>query len=310
MVILQAFFKLIRWPNLLIIALVQYMIRFFITESLDIPHMLNHLEYAYGVICSITLAAAGYIINDIYDLEVDRQNKPQRMVLGKQISVQNAWTVYIVLNIIAVVTGYLVSEAAGYDDLWLLPILAIVILYFYALNLKKRPVIGNLVVSLLTALPVFFVGLFDLLPAIEPESQSLIRTAFYVICGYSLFAFWVNFIREIVKDTEDINGDKRQGYKTLAVLLGVEYIRYVIAILGMVLLVFIGYFNAFMFFEDLISSIYLLIFVSLPVAYFIVRVFRAKRTKDFKKLSLMLKYIMLTGILSMAIFTLSLQIQT
>ena len=206
-----AFFKIIRWPNLLIIALVQYLIRFFIIQSLNIPHVLNHLEFLLGVICSISLAAAGYIINDIYDIDADKANKPQRMVIDNGISLNGAWTIYAVINVIAIITGYLVANAAGFESLWLLPVVAIALLYLYAVDLKKRLLLGNLLVSLLTALPVFFVGLFDVLPATSPENADIIKPVFYVISAYAAFAFFTNFIREIIKDAEDVEGDDQEG---------------------------------------------------------------------------------------------------
>ncbi len=307
MVMLGAFFKLIRWPNLLIIALVQYLIRFFIIESHNIPHVLNNLEYTYAVICSVSTAAGGYVINDIYDLKVDCQNKPHRMVLDRTISVQNGWIIYFVCNTIAMFSGHLVSEMVSFDNFWLLPFVAIALLYLYAYNLKKRVLIGNLIVSMLIALVVFLPGLFDLMPVIKLKNQEIARITFYVIGGYSLSAFWTNFIREIVKDAEDIKDDKQGGYKTLAVVLGDKYVRYAIVILSIILLGFVSFFNAFLFYNDLLLAIYLLLFVSMPIIYFTYQASLAEESKDFKNLSTLLKLIMLAGVFSMVIFSLSLK---
>ena len=304
-----AFFKIIRWPNLLIIALVQYLIRFFIIESLGVPHVLNHFYFFLGVLCSITLAAAGYIINDIYDVEADKANKPHRMVIDNGLSLSNAWTVYGALNVIAIISGYVVAGAAGFQSLWLLPVVAIALLYLYAIDLKKRILLGNLLVSLLTALPVFLVALFDVLPAANAETAEIIQPIFYVISAYAAFAFYTNFIREIIKDAEDVEGDDQEGYRTLAIIMGRSSIRYILALLLVVLLCFTGAFNAFLFQSDLISSLYLLLFVNLPILLTIWRVLTAKTKVDFKKASILMKLIMLTGIVSMVVFTLALKAQ-
>lgn len=304
-----AFFKIIRWPNLLIIALVQYLIRFFIIESLGVPHVLNHFYFFLGVLCSITLAAAGYIINDIYDVEADKANKPHRMVIDNGLSLSNAWTVYGALNVIAIISGYVVAGAAGFQSLWLLPVVAIALLYLYAIDLKKRILLGNLLVSLLTALPVFLVALFDVLPAANAETAEIIQPIFYVISAYAAFAFYTNFIREIIKDAEDVEGDDQEGYRTLAIVMGRSSIRYILALLLVVLLCFTGAFNAFLFQSDMISSTYLLLFVNLPILFTIWRILTAKTKVDFKKASLLMKLIMLTGIVSMVVFTLALQAQ-
>ncbi len=305
---MKAFFKLIRWPNLVIIALVQYLIRLFIIESLDLPHALSRIEFLLGVICSVCLAAAGYVVNDIFDLETDQLNKPGRMVLQKHFSVNQGWIVYGVLNVIAIVSGYYVAHAAGLPDLWLIPVVAIALLYLYAVDLKKRVLLGNFIVSLLVALPIFFVGVFDLLPAAGAENSRIIKPFFMAILAYSAFAFFTNFIREIVKDAEDIEGDSRLGYKTLSVLLGRSHIRLVIIPLILVLLIFTGAFNIFLFSRDLFSAIYILIFVNLPLLYLIWKIYLAKGKVDFNKASNLIKIVMLTGILSIAVFTLSLSV--
>lgn len=306
---MSSFFKLLRWPNLLIIALVQYFIRFFIIESLDIPHVLNHLEFFAGVLCSISLAAAGYVINDIYDQQTDRINKPGKKVLGNKISVNSGWTIYGIFNIIAIISGYYLAQVSGLPDLWLIPVVAIALLYLYAIDLKKRAVLGNLSVSLLTALPVLLVGVFDILPAATTENAATVKSTLEVIGAYAAFAFFTNFIREMIKDAEDVEGDRDMGYRTLAVILGRRQTSYIIIILLLILVVFTGYYNAFLFASDKYSATYLLLFVNIPILFLVFKIFRARHKEDFYKASIFIKVVMLTGILSMAIFTLSLKAQ-
>ncbi len=308
------YLKLIRWPNLLLIILVQYLIRFFIIEraffppnlSTYVPHYLDNIWFAVGVLCSVALAAAGYIINDIFDQTNDDHNKPERVLVGKSISENVAWSLYATFNIIAFITGYLLAQHIDMPGLWMLPPVAAALLYLYAIDFKKRAILGNLLVSILTALPVFLIAVYDLLPAANAENASEIRPVFYAIIAYAVFALYTNFIREIIKDAEDLEGDKAQGFKNLAVLIGRDYIRYVIITLLLVLLIFCGYFNIYLFAGDIYSSVYILIFINLPIAYLIYKVLRAKKKHDFKQASTLLKIIMLTGILSMVMFTLSL----
>lgn len=287
--------------------LMQYLIRFAIIESLNVPHVLNLFEFFLGVLCSISLAAAGYIINDLYDLQVDLENKPQRMTIGKAFSEKSAWTIYTVLNIIAISCGYYVAHASGLDSLWLIPPIAIALLYLYSVDLKRRAVLGNLLVSLLVALPIILVGVFDVLPAAGSGNDPLVKSVFQVILGYSAFAFFVNFIREMVKDTEDIAGDRKAGYKTLAVLLGRDQIKYVILLLLFILLIFTGAYNLFLFENQahLLSSLYMLILVNLPIMVIFWTILNANSKKEFKKAGDLIKILMLTGMLSMLVFTLA-----
>lgn len=303
----MAFLKLIRWPNLLMIALMQYLIRIYIIESLNIPHVLDHLHYFFGVLCSVALAAGGYIINDLYDMEADEINKPKRRIIGNKISEPLAWQLYFGTVLLSVGSGYLVAKATNLPNLWMLPLIAVALLYFYAISLKKIAFIGNLVVSFLTALPVILVALFDVIPAATEENLDVVRLGVTIIAGYSLFALWSNLIREMVKDAEDFEGDKAQGYKTLAVLIGTEQIKYVIAILTLALFSFTGFFNYYQFGRDNISASYILVFINLPLLYFLYSVFKASSPLDFKRSSLLIKLIMLTGILSMVVFTLSMR---
>lgn len=300
--------KLIRWPNLLMIALVQYLIRFAIIEFLNVPHALNHAYYALGVLCSLALAAAGYIINDLHDLPVDQHNKPDRITIGKGIDEQRAWQWYMGLNLVALLSGYILAQHVAIDNLWFIPIIAAALLYLYAVDLKKRPLIGNLTVSLLTALPVFLVAVFDVLPAAEGHHLGLSKEIFKAISFYALFAFWMNFKRELIKDAEDRSGDAAEGFKTLAVLLPPQAFKALISLLNLITLVALGWFIYSLWPSDRLSAAYLALSVLLPLLYFGLTLWPARQSRDFKQLSTLLKLVMLTGILSMLIFSLSLQL--
>lgn len=290
------------------IALVQYLIRFAIIEFLRVPHALSHGYYALGVICSLALAAAGYIINDLHDLSVDQRNKPDRITIGKGISEQQAWQWYMVLNLIALISGYILAQHVSIDNLWFIPIIAAALLYLYAVDLKKRPLIGNLTVSLLTALPVFLVAVFDVLPAVQGDSLGLSKQIFRTISFYALFAFWINLKRELIKDAQDRQGDATEGFKTLAILLPAGAFKALISIMNLITLGVLIWFIQSLWRSDLLSAVYLITTVILPLVYFAVVLWKASAPRDFKKLSTLLKIVMLTGILSMGVFSLSLQL--
>jgi 4-hydroxybenzoate polyprenyltransferase len=301
-----ALLKLMRWRNLLIIAWVQYLIRFAIIESLNLPHVLNHAYFFLGVLCSVALAAGGYIINDLYDLEVDALNKPKRITIGKTVSENSAWNLYYASVIIAIGSAYLLAQEAEVGDLWMIAPLAAVILYLYAYDLKKRPFLGNFIVAMLSALPVFLVGIFDVLPAADAENALQVSQTMDVILAYSLFAFGVSFIREMIKDAEDKMGDAAAQYKTLALLLPTYIFKIVIVLLLIAHIIPLGYYSGDIFSNDKISSLYLMIFVVAPLLFLLYKSAVAQKSNDYKFISNLLKIIMLTGILSMLIFTLSL----
>lgn len=302
-----AYFKLIRWPNLLIIALVQYLVRFAIIESLNLPHVLSHGYFFLGVICSITLAAGGYIINDLYDLDTDALNKPKRITIGKSIKENSAWNLYYATVLIAMASAYFLAQEAGIDDLWMIAPLASVILYLYAYDLKARPFLGNFIVAALSALPVFLVGVFDILPAANDENAMQVSQTIDVIGAYSLFAFGISFIREMIKDAEDKVGDKASHYKTLALLLPQTVFKGIIILLLLMHIIPLANYSWGIFNNDSFSSLYLFLCVVAPLIYLIYKSVLAHKPRDYKHISTVLKLVMLTGILSMLIFTLSLK---
>lgn len=307
----MSWLRIIRWPNLVMIALTQYLIRLAIVEPLAIPHRLDHWHYALGVLISVCLAAAGYLVNDLHDVEVDQRNKPGRVQLGHTIDENTAWWVYGLLNLVAVVGGYYLAGHVALEDLWLLPPVAAGLLYLYATDFKSRPVLGNFLVSLLTALPVALVAVYDILPA-QPEGAAQIRAvqqAFQVVMAYALFAFWFNWIREMIKDAEDREGDAAEGYRTLAVILGVQRLRWIPWSMALLAWLLIGYYALGLWPNDKISALYLFLFVLAPLMYLIVVLPGSQSKGHFRRLSTLLKIIMLTGILSMVVFTLSLQAQ-
>ncbi len=303
------FLKLIRWPNLLFIAGTLFLIRYFIIESLGIPHQLSRLEFWGWVICSVSAAAAGYIVNDIFDQNADEANKPKRRVVGRKISVKNAWCLSGILGAVSLLSGFWVAQASNFESLWAVPLIAMALLYFYAVDFKKRPVLGNFIVSILVALPIFMEAVFDLLAAVTPENAAQINAVWEVLMAYAVFAFAVNFIRELIKDAEDVEGDEKSGYRTLAVIVGIKSIRWVILVLILIVLIFTGFYNLFLKDSDIYSAIYVFCFINIPILYLMYLVYDSKTKKDFKKASNWTKMVMLTGVLSMVVFTLSLQFQ-
>lgn len=303
-----ALFKLIRWPNLLMIAFIQYLIRFSFTEAMNLPHALDHFYYGIGVLCSVLLAAGGYIINDLYDLPVDKVNKPQRISIGKGISEDNAWYLYFGTIILASICAYVLAIEADMENLWMIAPLAASILYLYAFDLKKRPLIGNVLVSALTAMPVFLVAVFDFLPAGTEENAAIVQESFRVIIYYALLAFWLNLIREILKDLEDREGDRQAGYKTLALILPTVASKIVLLLLlsaGLYPIIEYGY-RLFSGSSDKSSGAYVFLAVVLPLLVLGFQIVRATTAKQFKRASTLSKIIMLLGILSMPFFTLAL----
>lgn len=291
------------------LAFMQLLFRYSFLKQQDIPLALADWQYGLLVLSTVLLAAAGYVINNIFDVASDTINKPNDVIIGKGISETRGYNIYFGLNITGVAIGFYLSNVIMRPGFATIFILIASLLYFYSTTLKQIMLLGNFVVALLLALSVIIIGIFDIFPATNVDNQAQMASLFSILIDYALFAFMINFIREIVKDIEDVNGDYNQGMNTLPIAIGIS--RAAKIALGFAVIPFILsllYINKY-FMENnlLIVTLYAFAFVLAPLLYFIVKIFSAKSQKEFHHLSTILKLILLFGILSILVITLNIK---
>ena len=289
----------------MMLALMQLLFRYGFLNYQSIPLALNNWQYLLLVFATVMIAAGGYVINNIIDQATDNYNKPNKVVVGRGISETNAYNVYFLVTVLGVGTGFYLSNVIAKPGFAAIFIIISATLYLYATTLKQLLLIGNFVVALLLAFSVIIIGIFDLFPVITPENKSVMRGLFSILLDYALFAFVINFIREIVKDMEDINGDYKLGMNTLPIALGLDRTSKIVLALSLIPLVMvIFYVKAYVFANDLyFATLYALIFIVAPLIYFTVKMAYAKKNQDFHHLSTVLKLIILFGLFSIAIVT-------
>lgn len=272
---LESMLKLTRFGNLVIIALAQYFTAGFLIGMFT----LNDFELLLLATSTVSIAAGGYIINDYYDVKIDYINKPDRVVIGKSITRRYAILFHVVLSALGIVLGYYLSWRVAAVN-----VLSVFLLWLYSNNLKRLPFIGNFTVAFLTGLAVYTVDVYY-------------RTQNSLIIIYALFAFFMTLVREIIKDMEDLKGDNTFGCKTLPIVWGIRKTK----ILVYLIIVLFGAMVALMnqFYRALPFK-YHLVFLYVPLLWLIFRLSRADMKKDFRRLSVLCKVIMLLGILSMA----------
>jgi 4-hydroxybenzoate polyprenyltransferase len=303
------YLKLIRYQNLLMLAFMQLLFRYAFLKQQDIPLALADWQYGLLVLATVLLAAAGYVINNIVDVAADTINKPNDVVIGKGISETRGYNIYIALNITGVAIGCYLSNVIMRPSFAVIFILIASLLYFYSTSLKQIMILGNFTVAAIVSFSVIIIGVFDLFPATDATNQAQMASMFSILIDYALFAFMINFIREIVKDIEDVNGDYNQGMNTLPIAIGNS--RAAKAALGFAIIPFILcllYINKYFLENNLfIAVLYGFAFVLAPLLYFIVKIFGAKSQKEFHHLSTVLKLILLFGILSILVITLNIK---
>ena len=306
-----AFLKLIRLPNLLIIALTQYLVRYcllveyFYDGSIyikqQIPPTLGDIEFAFLVISTMLVAAGGYVINDYFDTRADRINKPEKMVVDKSISRQKAMMWHVVLSLLSIAIGIILAYRIGNIKLSSIHIFSAALLWFYSTNFKKTFLIGNLVVGVLTAMVPLTVALF------EPQIYGQVSSTFGFVVAYSIFALVITLAREIIKDIEDVPGDLEMNCKTLPIVWGVPVSKTIVSIILALIMVLIAYVQKGQLQSgDLISFWYFCLAIQLPIFGVIVTTILAKEKAQYHRASRLTKIAMLGGVLSMLVFYYSL----
>lgn len=288
------------------IALVQLLIKYALFEpflkNTELTITLNGFGFGLLVLSTLCIAAAGNIINDIYDIETDLVNRPSKVIVGKSMSEKTAYTLFISLNSVGVLIGFYLSNLVGRSGFFAIFVMISALLYVYASYLKQSILLGNIVVSILVSLSILIVGVFELIPVITAQNQTTQLTFFKILLDYALFAFSINLIREMVKDLEDIDGDYKSGLKTLPIVFGRG--RASKAVFALTLLPLFGsiyYVVTYLFkFEVIIA--YFVILIIAPLIYIAVKSYNAKTKKHYRHISNMLKLVMLLGMLSILLY--------
>ena len=207
---------------------------------------------------------------------------------------------HFVLSGIGVFLGFYLGWRVGITNLGFINLFSSTALWFYSTNMKKAYLSGNIIISLLAALTLFIVPMYDIIPNPAVNGES----AFYLICFYSIFAFVTTFIREIVKDFEDQFGDSKMGYNTFAIV-SAKTAKITVQIISVLLITIIGWISYLQItYDELYAAIYVLLSIELPLVYFFIKLRTASDKKTYHQLSQLIKLIMLTGTLSILVFTL------
>jgi 4-hydroxybenzoate polyprenyltransferase len=296
------FLNLVRWKNLALIILVQVLIKYALFDAFNVTITLNDFGFFLLVTATVCIAAAGNIINDIYDIDTDTINKPEQVIVSKHIPEQAAYNWFIGLSVVGVGLGFYLSNLIDKSGFAAIFVIVSALLYIYANYLKRTFLLGNIVVSALVALSILIVGIYELLPAITPQNQQTQILFFKILMDYAIFAFMINLLREIIKDIEDIDGDYNSDMKTMPIVMGRERAIKVAFVLSLIPLFAVTYYVITYLYKQQIAVIYFLATVIAPLLYFSIKLFAATTKKELAHLSNILKLVMLFGILSLLLY--------
>jgi 4-hydroxybenzoate polyprenyltransferase len=307
--------RLIRLPNILIIILTQFLLRYGILKTFlfsgDGSGMSGLLDFSLLVLTTILIAIGGYIINDYFDIRIDHINRPDKLVIDKLVSSRAAIILHLIVTSIAVLAGIFIAFRVDSMSFgFIFPSLA-VLLWLYSARYKRSLLWGNLIIAFLSALVIFIVWLFEFLNLrLYPANFSAVLTNFksvnQIVIAYGLFAFLTTLFREIIKDMEDLDGDKEYMLRTIPIIIGIRKTKYIIASIIIVTILLLIYGQIVVFRLDMtIVFWYLLFVVQIPFLFLLYKLWKARDKEDYHYLSNLSKLIMLAGILSMQLISIS-----
>lgn len=291
--------NMLRLPNLLIIALtflfLRYLVFIPVYTANSMASGMGSFNFLLMVTTTILIAAAGYISNDYFDVVTDNVNKPEKQYIGKIISPGSAFATAILLSIVAIVFSiWLTLDVKKWLPVALL-LSALAVTWWYALRLKKSFLWGNIAVSCMSAGTIAMAWLIEKQCSQVPDKPSGIITS--IIVAISIFAFLLSLLREILKDIEDIEGDRLIHCRSLPIIKGVKFTKVIVLLISGILLLLLLIAQVYLLeFARYPAAIWLLFSVEIPLFYFLRALKKADEKADFHKLSALLKWIMLGGI--------------
>ena len=315
MKLLFAFFRLIRWPNLIFIALTQSLFYYcIIVPSLPesysgLPYTLTQSLFYLLMTASVFIAAAGYIINDYFDINIDHVNKPDKMVVEKIIKRRSA----ILLHWVITSVGLLISLYVSFKTSFIIIIanlLCALLLWVYSTTFKKQLLSGNIIISLLTAWTVMVLyfaanNTYHFTIQFPQEIFTAMNRIFKFAVLYAGFAFIISLVREVVKDIEDIQGDAKYNCKTMPIVWGIQSSK---VFAGVWLVVLTGALSIILFYALQLgwwlATLYCLVMVVAPLIWILRKLYTAQNTQQYHQLSSIIKLVMLSGIVSILFFKL------
>ncbi len=303
-----AFFRLIRWPNLIFIAITQMLFYYCIYTPLlrNFPSNNNQLLFFILMTASIFIAAGGYIINDYFDIQIDIINKPERIVINKFIKRRWAIVWHLFLSTLGILLSLYVSFKTGVWLITAVNVFCIALLLFYSTTFKRKLLSGNLIIAALTGwviLVIYLFGgaqIFSLQGWSTPVSNLNVPKFFKFTMLYTSFAFIMTLIREVIKDLEDMEGDRKYKCETMPIVWGVPAAKIFTAVWISVCIALLAILQLYSWQSGWWgAAVYILLLTILPMALLLQKLYNAFTSAQYNALSKIVKMVMLAGILSM-----------
>jgi 4-hydroxybenzoate polyprenyltransferase len=278
---LLSLFSVVRGYNIALIVIAQYLASIFIfSPEKELRHVLFDINLYFIVLSTICVIASGYIINNFYDFEADKINRPVKATIDSIVTQKTKLQIYFVLNFLGVIFAFLVSwRAALFFSVY------IFLIWFYSHKLKKYPLTGLFSAAILAILPFFAVFVYY-------------KNFSEIIFTHAAFLFFILLIRELIKDLEGIKGDFIHNYQTIAVKYGEHFTKILITILVFLTL------NPIYFllkYPEIGGMKYYFYVSGVVLFLFVLFLWFSKSKNNYTLLHFVLKLMLLAGVFSLAL---------
>lgn len=307
----MAWFRLIRWSNLVIIFLTQFVVWYCVLRPFPLhglqtgPLFLDTVNFLCLSFSTVLIAAAGYIINDYFDIRIDAINRPEKVLLREDFSRKMAIILHAVFNFAALLLVARLAWKAGHWEWLFLQLFCIGMLWLYSTYFKRRFITGNVVVSLMTVLTIVVVVAYEPWMYRFLHAPAFLHSALhfkyinplYTASLFCYFAFFMNWMREIVKDMEDLKGDSDEHCETMPIRWGLRKSSRFVQVLGALVLVPVMICVILTMKNGLwMVAATMLILVGAPLLFWLINLTRSATTTHYSKASSQIKWIMVAGI--------------
>lgn len=292
------YFRLIRLPNIILALLAQWVTLFYIVKPTKGALSLDNTQIVLLMIATATLIASGNIINDMYDIAIDRINKPHKLIVTQKISEQIAFANYLLYSFIAILSSFLLSDSVSRYGMPSIFIIISFLLYKYSKSWSAIAVIGNILISILVAMVIMLPVFFETYPFLNDLNRSFYLGLFKYLIPYAGMAFLLNLSRELVKDAVDMDGDRKGGRNSLPLMIGrMRTGRVTAVILAMVIFLVTAMIYHYFYLQPFVIYYGTFCIVG-PLLFLVFQLWQVDKVAVFSKANILLKIVMLLGLLS------------
>lgn len=291
------YLKLIRFQNLVVMVLIQYLIRFtLIIPSYSKENVLSEFYFALLLFSILLIVGAGYTINDYFDIKVDSENKDEHVIVGRTIKRRIALVIHFILTSVGLILGFYIAYKINQLVISIILIVCAYILWIYNLKLKRIFFLANLIVAGLSAIFVTSIAIIEILLNYNHKASIDNITTLTVI---ATFAFILSLMHEIIKDLRTMEGDKKYKIRTLPTVWGLLKTKEFLKWLSIITAFIISIIAITKFKTNLTALSYAFIFIIGPLFLLNVWVYKAQHRIDYERISKLNKFIIFAGIMSM-----------